>query len=468
LRRQLKDLFAQMPRLSLPRQRPTRPLAVHEFFLLKQFLFHYENLRKFVDGLAWKEFTFLGAGHVFSLLDPEGSGAPSFRIYEAYSPKLAEYSKQRDLIALRLKQARQQLLAEAGAELNLPQLKEEFVISRGQQELADRLLHSGRFVLVSENIANLRFHLADDDESLALKEVLSRLKLKREKEEARVLRNLSLQIFRELAYLRSIHHYLSYQGLNFILAEFALEHGCCLPVLTKKKQILIRQARNLPLELHLKERGRNWQAFDYEFDQRISLITGPNMGGKTTVLKTVGQICWLARLGIPLPCREASLPLFDHIWFNQAEEEESSDLSSFGREVASFAQALRQEGLTLFLLDEFARGTNPAEGEALAVAVLQYLSVTPHVCLAATHYTKPALINDLAQYSVAGLDPRSPALKVSSTLSPAQRLKALAEAMDFRLVRLKKNQAPPLSAMTVARILGLPQEILDLAAKDRH
>lgn len=468
LRQQLRDLFIHLPRLSLPEKKSTQPLAAHELFLIKQFLYHHNRLKRFLDRQGWDKLTLPPLERLFGLLDPEGSGLPAFRIGEAFSEKLAQISKQRQQLALKLKQARRQLLEDAREVLRLPQLKEEFLLSRSQSELAEKLSRSGYFLLASENIANVGFALADDQECLWLKQGLSQLEEQREKEEARILKRLSGEIYKELKLLRLAWHQDTILGLNFILAQFALDYDCCIPTLWRKRQILITGARNLPLQLHLEAAGRQWQSFDYSFNQPVSLITGPNMGGKTTVLKTVGQFCWLARLGVPLPCAEARLPLFDQIWYNQEDEDAGSDLSSFGREVVSFVEALRQDGLTLFLLDEFAKGTNPNEGEALATAVLQYLATTQQVCIAATHYTGPALLRNLAQYSVAGLDPESEALRRSASLSPNQRLQALGKAMDYRLVRLSHRQAPPLNAIAVARILGLPDAILDLIPKEQQ
>jgi hypothetical protein len=86
------------------------------------------------------------------------------------------------------------------------------------------------------------------------------------------------------------------------------------------------------------------------------------------------------------------------------------------------------------------------------------------MCLAATHFTAPALLAGLAHYSIAGLD--LSALEGKRFASPSQRLRALNEAMDYSLRRLDRNQAPPLNAIGVARVLGLPEEILKLTETD--
>ncbi len=463
--RELRELFARIPRLSLPERKGQVSFALHELFLLKEFLYHHGRLHTCLRRRGWLDTLILpDLGGMFAILDPEGAGAPAFHLSAAYSEKLGEILGAQLETANRLKHARAQYLQEARRELDLPRLQEEFTLSRAESALAEQVLHSPFFVLSAESVANYSFLLADDELCLELRKQLALLQQKREREEVRVLRALSETLGAELPRLRDALGLLAQACWQFMLADFALRYGCAIPKLTRKKAIRVKGAVHLPLKLHLEELGRRWQSVDYDFGGAVALLTGPNMGGKTTVLRTAGQLCWLARLGIPLPCAEAELPLFDNIWYNQSETDSSADLSSFGKEVVAFSEALQREGRTLFLLDEFARGTNPAEGERLASAVLRHLASKEHMCLAATHFTAPSLLEGLAHYSIAGLD--LGALEGKRFASPNQRLRALNEAMDFSLRRLKKNQAPPLNAIGVARVLGLPEEILKLTETD--
>ncbi len=463
--RVLRELFAQIPKLSLPDRRSQQSFALHELFLIKEFLYHYGRLHAYLRQQGWLDTLVLpDLGGVFASLDPEGGGLPTFHLSAAWSAKLGEILSAQIDTANRLKHARAQYLREAAAELELPRLKEEFTLSRAETELAERILHSPFFVLSAESVANYSFLLADDELCLELKKNLALLQRQREKEELRVLKTIAETLNAHLPQVRTALDLLANACWLFMLADFALKYGCAIPKLTRRKVIRIKGAVNLPLRLHLEQLGRRWQSVDYDFSQAANLLTGPNMGGKTTVLKTAGQLCWLARLGIPLPCAEAELPLFDNIWYNQSDPDSSADLSSFGKEVVAFTNTLRLEGTSLFLLDEFARGTNPAEGERLASAVLRFLASGEHMCLAATHFTAPALLEGLAHYSITGLD--LAALEGKRYASPGQRLQALNEAMDYSLRRLKMNQAPPLSAIRVARVLGLPEEILRLTETD--
>ena len=207
----------------------------------------------------------------------------------------------------------------------------------------------------------------------------------------------------------------------------------------------LREARFVPNDLHI-DRA----------EERFAIITGPNMGGKSTILKCLAQIAELARYAIPIAASEAELPYFDFVYFNH--ETEAENLSSFGAEVVAFSRALQKKGRGFFLLDEFARGTNPQEGELLAAAVIRYLAEGSHSLVAATHFNLPAKIPQIPHYRIKGIAPGIYAdLPANSSLE--QRLQALAESMDYSLQKTGEK-AVPQGAVHVAKALGLPKEIL--------
>ncbi|MDP2174168.1 MAG: hypothetical protein Q8J62_10385 [Candidatus Cloacimonadaceae bacterium] len=457
----LREALAQIPEPVIPTC--TGTLALHEFFLIKEFIHYYSRLRNLSRVAFWhSKFSFPDLSELAKLLDPEKSALPAFRLGPAFSNKLAALIAQKQDIFLMLNHARHSALEKAKTELGMPNLKEDFILSRAQKDLLANIQSSGHFIIVSENVANCSFRLADSKLCLALKAELSKLDLKLEKEENRVLKRLSTQIHKAVPLLKRAKKAVAEIGLIFMLTEFGIKYKCQIPKFSKITEIKLKQARNLPLELHLNRQKRNYQALDLEFNDHTNLITGPNMGGKTSILKTLGQMALLARRGIPLPCESAKIPFFEHVWYNHDSSGEDGDLSSFGREVVNFSNALQHNGFNLFLLDEFAKGTNPAEGEAIASAVLKHLGTSDGICVAATHFSAPALISDFAQFCIAGLDLKAFSSNKLKDISPAKRLKLLSDNMDFRLLRLKNNQAPPQCAIAVARVLGMPEGILTL------
>ncbi len=264
--RVLRELFAHLPKLSLPDKKSAQAFALHELFLIKEFLYHYGRLHAYLRKLGWlDQFILPDLAGVFAILDPEKSGLPSFRISASYSAKLGEILNEQIETANRLKHARAQYLLEAREELELPQLKEEFALSRAETVLADRILHSPFFVLSAESVANYSFVLSDDELCLELKKRFTLLQAKREKEEARVLKEISAALNESLTLLLDSIILLKDSCWLFMLSDFALSHACVIPKLTRKKVIRIKAAVNLPLKLHLEELGRRWQGVDYDF-----------------------------------------------------------------------------------------------------------------------------------------------------------------------------------------------------------
>lgn len=439
------------------------PLSLHEVFLLKEFIWAYQKVRAFsVHNALDKVAKLPDLSVLFRYLDPDGAGLPVFYLSAAYSQAIKRLQGRKETLLEKAKQQERAHLEAAKWELGIPGLKREFILSRAQKELCDKVIRSGYFIISAESVANYSFRLTEDAELLAIHARLATLQVELEKEEQRVLALISKRIQDAKALLNRAVTAMTAFARAVMLADFGIRFDCCIPKLGKSKRMAFAQARNLPLQMHLEAQGRRYQSLDIDFKHRINLITGPNMGGKTSVLKLIGQFCVLARLGIPLPCASAQMTYVDHIWYNQDDPDDSADLSTFGREVVSLNAALAKPGKLLLLLDEFAKGTNPVEGEGLVCAVLEYLAGTEHLCVAATHFTAPALQRNLARYSSGGIDPDSTALRTAVELEPQERLKLLGNAMDYSLRPLRRHQAPPRCAVGIARVLGLPEDILRL------
>ncbi|MCB5269478.1 MAG: AAA family ATPase [Candidatus Cloacimonetes bacterium] len=455
---QWKQLFTDLSPLNLPAQ--SSIFTLPDLFELKSFCYHYQKLKQAIakDNLPYPPMPDLQ--ELFNLLDPEKSQLPSFRLSPLFSQELTALDALRQAINLKLKHVRHELLCEARQSLDLPNLKESFCLARSEGDLIQILEQSPYFVLSAESIANLSFHLADSAQSNALKHELSLLNLKIEEEEDWLLQELGSKINTFRTLLNSALDVAIQICRDFLLSQFALDNRCCIPDLesTPDCQIKMKGLRNLPLELSLTQQHRSYQPLDLCFSSNANLITGPNMGGKSTLLKALAQCAELSRRAIPLPASSASLPYFDFVYYNN--EAETATLSSFGAEVVALHKALQKPGKGLFLLDEFSRGTNPYEGEALATAVIAFLAESKHSLVAATHYTKPASLKAISHFRIKGID-RLVTRNLSNNLD--ERLKILAKAMDYSLIKVNEHSDAPLDALRVAEILGLPSSILKLA-----
>ena len=469
LEAKLEGIFSELPVLPLKHIKTTERLDLNELFEIKSFLFNYLHLQQALQENKLQCLHPLpDMQNLFALLDPEGNNLPTFRIYPSYSPLLIKLTQRQFAIATRLKEVRNRDLEKARQELDLPTLKEEFTLSRNRKEQLEAILASQYFIVVSEGLANYNFRLADSKEAAELKTDLHQLSIQLTEEENRILSYLTTQIQKHFNYFEQAYSSTGNYAWNFCLAKFALHYDCCLPVLTNNfEEISISHAVNLPLKLFLENIKRRYQPLEIKLSRKDNLITGPNMGGKSSALITIGQICTLASLGIPLPAKKAKLPVYDEVYYNHDTGENSETLSSFAREVVSLSSILQHKGKKLILLDEFAKGTNPEEGEAICVATLNYLINSENTLIAATHFSAPTELSGLSHFCIKGIDEQSfERLEQMTDSSLETRLALLSDAMDYSLMPVSEKTTPPKCAIRIAGILGLPQEILEMLSKE--
>jgi DNA mismatch repair protein MutS2 len=191
----------------------------------------------------------------------------------------------------------------------------------------------------------------------------------------------------------------------------------------------------------------------------MGVVTGPNMGGKTAALRTLGFLAACVALGVPVPAAEARLPLFDEIvWLGiGAAALEDGLLSSFGAEVVTLRSFLdRQAARPLVLVDEFARTTSPREGRALLVALLETLEQRGALGLAATHLAQVTAAG--SHFAIGGLRELPP--RDGPPLELEAALRRIAQAMDYRLRRVSGDSGAPGDAIALADALGLDAELI--------
>lgn len=123
---------------------------------------------------------------------------------------------------------------------------------------------------------------------------------------------------------------------------------------------------------------------------RHLLISGSNTGGKTVTLKTIGLFTIMSMSGFPVPCEVAVVPLFDNVFVDVGDFQSILEsLSTFSAHLSRLSEILEQATChSLVLLDELGSGTDPSEGECLAIAILQYLVKHQIMSVATTHYSK--------------------------------------------------------------------------------
>ena len=209
----------------------------------------------------------------------------------------------------------------------------------------------------------------------------------REREEIRrILIRVSEYIRVRLDDISNIYSVLVH--LDFINSKtiFSLEYECEIPNIVNKEIISLVDARH---PLISKEKVVPI-SFDLS-DEKIMLITGPNTGGKTVTLKVAGLLTIMALSGIPIPASEkTTIGLFDIVVADIGDEQSiEQNLSSFSAHVKSISQILNLcDKKALVLLDELGSGTDPMEGSAFAMSVIDYLNNKKRTSIITTHYSE--------------------------------------------------------------------------------
>lgn len=129
--------------------------------------------------------------------------------------------------------------------------------------------------------------------------------------------------------------------------------------------------------------------YELKSPHRMMIITGSNTGGKTVTLKTMGLFVALTMAGLPVSAEEAIFPLFDHIFVDIGDDQSIQEsLSTFSAHISKLAEICKQATEHSFVvLDELGSGTDPKEGEALAIGILEELRLKQVMCAASTHYS---------------------------------------------------------------------------------
>ena len=209
----------------------------------------------------------------------------------------------------------------------------------------------------------------------------------REREEIRrILIRVSEYIRARLDDISNIYSVLVHLDLINSKTIFSIEYECEIPNIVNKEIISLVDARH---PLISKEKVVPI-SFDLS-DEKIMLITGPNTGGKTVTLKVAGLLTIMALSGIPIPASEkTTIGLFDIVVADIGDEQSiEQNLSSFSAHVKSISQILNLcDKKALVLLDELGSGTDPMEGSAFAMSVIDYLNNKKRTSIITTHYSE--------------------------------------------------------------------------------
>jgi len=228
-------------------------------------------------------------------------------------------------------------------------------------------------------------------ETIELNNELVRLAEEELREVHRILRDFTARLREHAAAIAGTAQALARLEFIFAKAEFAVEFRCSVPRISpdSHRRLALRGARHPLLEdiFRGQQKAVIPVSFNLDEPQRTLLISGPNTGGKTVGLKTAGLLALMAHAGLPVPAIEAEFPLFDEVLADIGDHQSIQEsLSTFSAHIAAIREMVdRATANSLVLIDELGRATDPEEGGALGVAVLDALRNRGAFTLASTH-----------------------------------------------------------------------------------
>lgn len=277
-----------------------------------------------------------------------------------------------------------------------------------------------------------------------LREELETLRIEEENEEKMILYTLSAMVADSAEAIRINLEYMEELDFIFAKGKLSVSMKASRPKLNTERRIRLVNGRHplLPIQ--------NSVPLNIEFGGSIKgvIITGPNTGGKTVAMKTVGLLSVMAQCGLHVPCEEADLAMNAGFFCDIGDGQSiSENLSTFSAHMKNVIRILEQtEEESLVLLDELGSGTDPAEGMGLAVAVLEELRGRGCLFMVTTHYPE---VKEYGERTEGVINARMAFDRES--LRP--------------LYRLELGESGESCAFYIAKRLGMPQRILNRAEK---
>ena len=273
---------------------------------------------------------------------------------------------------------------------------------------------------------------------------LSNLHIEEELEIERILQNLSGLLYPYTKELENDTQLIGKLDFIFAKAHYSLCLHCTTPEINADKIINLKNARHplidpahvVPISVEL---GKDFSSL---------IITGPNTGGKTVTLKTIGLLTAMACSGLNIPADEhSSIYVFDHIFADIGDEQSISEsLSTFSSHMTNIVNITRSAtSNSLILVDELGSGTDPLEGAHLAISILQHFTESGAITVATSHY------QELKKYALV-----TPGFKNASVEFDIENLKP-----TYRLLLGIPGKS---NAFAISRKLGLDENIIERAS----
>lgn len=375
---------------------------------------YYSKLNLNVDYIKFKSL-----GKVVKLLDPDNLKLTTFRIYEAYSKQL---------------------------------------------------------LLIRQNKLNVEkeiFSSTDIENIEKLKKKRLEIVIQEDKEVLKIRKALTEELYNYLIDVKENTTNIGKLDLLIAKADLAIKYNAIKPSINEENKIYFKDLVNPNLQRILDLQGKKYIPISIELDKKITIISGANMGGKSVSMKTIALNLYLFQCGFFIFAKEANLCILDFIYLVSDDMQDiNKGLSTFGAEIIKLKEITKLIKLRdgFIALDEFARGTNPIEGRLLLKSICEYFKQYNSISLISTHLDD-INISDVDYYQVIGLRnvnfeglKRQINLKIGTDKS-SNGVKILQEYMDYRMEKVSKETKVPKDAINICKLLGLDNEIINIANK---
>ena len=382
--------------------------ALHFFHTVKEGI--YPNLQHMASGISAPAQVM---SRIDAILDRHGeikdtASDELYKIRRSIKDKELSVSKRMNAI---LRQAQQEGLVEADASVSIRDGKMLIPVASAKKRAFQGFVY--------DESATGKTTFMEPAEIVSLQNEIAELHFAETREIARILYEFAVFL---RPFVPELVEGARYVGeLDFIMAkaQVSLDYIAGMPVVSEEGELRLRKARHPLLEKSLKKEGRQIVPLTVTLtpQKRILLISGPNAGGKSVCLKTVGLLQYMFQWGMLVPTSEASeLPVFDRIMVSIGDDQSlENDLSTYSSFLADMKAMLEVAGSkTLVLIDEFGSGTEPAAGGAIAEAILHQLDTRGAYGVITTHYTnlklyasgaETGVINGAMQFDAATVAP---------------------------------------------------------------
>ena len=357
------------------------------------------------------------------------------------SPDLINIRRDMNLVRGKVNQSFGQAMTQYNALGYLDEIKESFVQNR--RVLAVLAMYRRKVkgsIMGSSKTGSIAY--IEPEATLHYSRELSNLEYEEREEITRILKRLSNDIRPFLSLLRQYQEFLSDIDVIAAKAKYANKINAVLPTITTEKQLCFRDAFHPILFLSNLEKNEKTfpQTIELNPESRIIVISGPNAGGKTISLKTVGLLQLMLQSGILIPVHERSKTfLFDRILTDIGDNQSiENHLSTYSYRLKNMNYFLKKcNSKTLFLIDEFGTGSDPELGGALAEIFLEEFYHREAYGIITTHYSNlKILANELPLASNANM------LFDEKTLEPMYKLILGQAGSSFTFEVAQKNGIP--------------------------